>query len=130
MFMYPGSEKQILLAMMICMMWIMVYLHVQPYLYHAHNKILIAAQWGILLQLFLIYLIIGRIFDASSAAFGGLAVFVGVVIPFLYVAGNFNVKSESESVSLSWLNSMRIIVEEEKGESGPSKEVEMGRNKS
>ena len=127
-FMYPGSEKQVLLAMLICMFWIMVYLHVQPYLYHAHNKILISAQWGILLQLFAIYLIINQSFNSSTSTIGGLAVLVGVVIPFLYVAGNFNVKSDNKSLSLSWMEKMRIVVEEEKGESGPGKEVEMGRN--
>ena len=29
-FMYPGSEKQVLLAMLICFFWIMIYSFIQP----------------------------------------------------------------------------------------------------
>ena len=79
-FMYPGSEKQVLLAMLICFFWLMIYSEIQPYLESSHSFFLMSSQWGVLLQLYAIYLIINHSFDSSSSLIGGLAVAVGVVV--------------------------------------------------
>ena len=73
-FMYPGSDKQVLLAMLICFFWMMIYSNVIPYLESYHSFFMISSQWGVLLQLYAIYLIINHSFDASSELVGGFAV--------------------------------------------------------
>ena len=83
MFMYPGSEKQVLLAMFICMLWLMIYSNILPYLESSHTFFMMSSQWGILLQLYAVYLIINHSFEASSGFVGGLAVAVGVIV-FVY----------------------------------------------
>ena len=80
-FMYPGSEKQILLAVMICMLWIILYAWLQPYLNPLNNHLLTSAQWGILLQLYGIFLILNRSFDSSTGTIGWLMIIVGIVCP-------------------------------------------------
>ena len=81
--MYPGSEKQVLLAMLICFFWMMIYSNIQPYLESSHSFFMMSSQWGVLLQLYAIYLIINHSFDASSELVGGLAISVGVIV-FVY----------------------------------------------
>ena len=78
-FMYPGSEKQVLLAMLICFFWMMIYLSVQPYLESSHSFFMISSQWGVLLQLYAVYLMINHSFDSLGAMVGGLAVAVSVI---------------------------------------------------
>ena len=78
-FMYPGSEKQVLLAMLMCFFWMMIYSNIQPYLESSHSFFMMSSQWGVLLQLYGIYLIVNHSFD-SSELIGGLAVAVGVIV--------------------------------------------------
>ena len=80
MFMYPGSEKQVLLAMLICFFWMMIYSNIQPHLESSHSFFMMSSQWGVLLQLYDVFLIINRSFDSSSEMIGGLAVAVGVTV--------------------------------------------------
>ena len=77
-FMYPGSKKQVLLAMLICFIWTMSYSNIQPYLGSSHSFFMMSSQWGVLLQLYAVFLIINHSFDSSSELIGGLA--VGVIM--------------------------------------------------
>ena len=75
-FMYPGSEKQVL----ICFFWMMIYSNMQPHLEPSHSFFMMSSQWGVLLQLYAVFLIINRSFDSSSVLIGWLAVAVGVIV--------------------------------------------------
>ena len=79
-FIYPGSEKQVLLAMLICFIWMIIYSNIQPYLESSHSFFMMSSQWGVLLQLYAVYLIINHSFDSSSDLVGGCAVAVGVIV--------------------------------------------------
>ena len=79
-FMYPGSEKQVLLAMLICFFWMMIYSNIQPYLESSHSFFMMSSQWGVLLQLYAIFLIINQSFDSASEFVGGLAIAIGVIV--------------------------------------------------
>ena len=57
-----------------------IYSNVQPYLESSHSFFMMSSQWGALLQLYAVYLIINRSFDSSSDTIGGLAVAVGVTV--------------------------------------------------
>ena len=58
----------------------MVYSDIQPHLESSHSFFMMSSQWGVLLQLYAVYLIINHSFDSSSELVGGLAVSVGVIV--------------------------------------------------
>ena len=76
-FLYPGSEKQVLLAMLICFFWMMSYSFVAPYLESSHLFFMMLSQWGVLLQLYAVFLIINRTFEGSMKLIGATAVGIG-----------------------------------------------------
>ena len=76
----------------------------QPYLDSSHSFFMISSQWGILLQLYGIYLIINNSFD-SIEIIGGLCVAVGMLVFVLglvsvvkIVRSKLNVKSHDVGV--------------------------------
>ena len=111
-FMYPGSEKQVLLAMLISYFWMVIYSNVQPYLDSSYSFFMMASQWGVLLQLYGIFLIINHSFDSSSATIGGLLIFVGVVV-FVYGLGSI--------VRAGWLKMESLKESEVEAEMGSRK---------
>ena len=67
--------------------FVLFYSCIQPYLDRSHNMILIGAQWGILIQLYGIYIIVNKSFDAKASDIGGGMVAVGVLIPIASLLG-------------------------------------------
>ena len=85
-FMYPGSEKQVLLAMLICFFWMIIYSIIQPHLELSHSFFMMSSQWGILLQLYAIYLIINESFRGASELVGVFGVLIGLAVFVLCVS--------------------------------------------
>ena len=83
MFMYPSSEKQILLAMILCVLFIILYSWMNPFLDPIHNFIIGSAKWGIFLQLYGTLLLKQNQFDGSYNFIGDLLIAVGVLFPLL-----------------------------------------------
>ena len=80
-FMYPGGEKQIIIATLICVLFMILYSWVHPFLDPIHNFVLLSAKWGIFLQLFGTLLLKQDQFGSSSATIGGAMITVGVLFP-------------------------------------------------
>ena len=71
-FMYPGSEKQVLLAMLICFFWMLIYSNIQPYLESSYSFFMVSIQWVILL-LYGIFLIINDSISKKLCCFAVVA---------------------------------------------------------
>lgn len=50
-FMYPGSSRQLTIALLLALGFIIVYTWLHPYLNVSHNRLMMAAQWGVVAQL-------------------------------------------------------------------------------
>ena len=51
-FMYPGTDRQLVLAVLLCAFFIALYTFLNPFLSRDHNVILRAVQWGLFCQVF------------------------------------------------------------------------------
>ena len=82
-FMYPGTDKQVVLAMILCMIFMIVYSFVQPFLDPIHNYVIGSAKWGIFLQLYGTLMLKQEILSGSEYSLGSLMVAVGILFPLL-----------------------------------------------
>ena len=82
-FMYPGSEKQVILAIAVCVLFMILYSWTGPFLDPVHNFIIGSAKWGIFLQLLGTLLLKQNQFGGSYNFIGDLMVAAGVLFPLL-----------------------------------------------
>jgi len=84
-FLGPGSMQQLAVALLVCIAFVLVYARATPFLAPSHNTFILAAQWGVLLQLFGTLMLKLDAFSRWSDAIGAGMVTVGVVFPLLPV---------------------------------------------